>query len=197
MATMTQSIDQTPADTTLTHRWGWLLALGVVQIIAGTIAIAVPVIASLVAVAMFGAVLMVVAIFQLIHAFKAGTWRRSIWYAISGLLYAIAGIFVIAYPLGGAMTLAVLIAILFIADGAVRLAFAMSANAAVGRGWLIASAVCAILVGVFLLIGWPFTAIWFIGLLLGINVIFTGAMNIMIALASRVGAPTAARRAAV
>ncbi len=197
MTTMTQSMDQTPADTTLTHRWGWLLALGVVQIIAGGVAIAVPVIASLAAVAMFAAVLMVIAIFQLIHAFKAGAWRRSLWYAISGLLYAVAGVFVIAYPLGGALTLAVLIAVLFIADGAVRLAFAMSASAAVGRGLLSASGICAILVGVFLLIGWPFTALWVTGLLLGINVIFTGVMNIMIALASRTSAPRMTSRAAV
>lgn len=180
-------MDANSGTKTLTHRWGWLLALSVVQIIAGSIAIAVPVVASFAAVAIFGAVLLVTAAFQLIHAFKIGAWPRSIWYGLSGVLYALAGVFVIAFPLGGALTLAMLIAILFIADGAVRVVFAMTVSAAVGRGWLIAAGCCGILVGIFLLIGWPYTALWVTGLLLGVNLFITGAMNIAIALASKAG----------
>jgi uncharacterized membrane protein HdeD (DUF308 family) len=175
------------AATTLTHRWGWLLVLGIVQIIAGSLAIAIPAVASFAAVGIFGAVLMVSAIFQLIHAFKVGAWPRSAWYGLGGVLYAIAGLLVLAFPVGGALTLAVLIAILFIADGALRVLFAMTLTAALGRGWLIAAGCCGIVVGVFLLIGWPYTALWVTGLLLGINLVFTGATNIAIAFSSRTG----------
>src|SRR5579862_5451455 len=90
----------------------------------------------------FGAVLLVTATFQLIHAFKVGAGPRSAWYGLSGVLYAIAGLLVIAFPLGGALTLALLLAILFIADGALRVLFAMSISAAVGRGWLVAAGCC-------------------------------------------------------
>ncbi len=83
---------------------------------------------SLAAVAIFAAVLIVTAIFQLIHAFKVGSWPRSAWYGLSGVLYAIAGFLVVAFPLGGALTLAVLLAILFIADGTLRVLFAMAAG---------------------------------------------------------------------
>src|ERR1700689_3208914 len=132
MTTMSDTMEANADTTTLTHRWGWLLVLGIVQIIAGTIAFAIPIVASFAAVAIFGAVLLVTATFQLIHAFKIGTWPRPAWYGLGGVLYAIAGLLVIAFPLGGALTLAVLLAILFIADGALRVVFAMSVSAAVG-----------------------------------------------------------------
>ena len=197
MTTMSDTMDANAAATTLTHRWGWLLVLGIVQIIAGSVAIAIPVVASFAAVAIFGAVLIVTAVFQLIHAFKIGAWPRSAWYGLGGVLYAIAGLLVLAFPIGGALTLAVLIAILFIVDGVLRILFAMTVTAAPGRGWLIAAGCCGIVVGIFLLIGWPYTAVWVTGLLLGINLLFVGAMNIAIASSSRsfsfrTGAPKAA-----
>jgi uncharacterized membrane protein HdeD (DUF308 family) len=50
---------------------------------------------------------------------------RSGWYGLSGVLYAIGGILVVVYPLGGALTRAVLIAIVLIAEGALRVVFGM------------------------------------------------------------------------
>src|SRR6202035_3640965 len=138
MATIPESMEsKMTATTTLGHRWGWLLALGIVQIIAGWIAIAVPVVASFAAVAIFGALLIVTAIFQLIHAFKARSWPRSAWYGLGGVFYAIAGVLVAMYPISSALALAVMIAILFIADGALRVAFAMAVRPLAGWGWLI------------------------------------------------------------
>src|SRR3984957_10226887 len=132
MATITQTMNVDSAAAPLGRHWGWVLSLGIVEIIAGGIAIAVPVIASLAAVAVFGAVLLVTAILQLVHAFQVRAWPRSAWYGFGGLLYAIAGLLVIAYPLGGALTLAVLVGILFIADGTLRVAFGMSARPLIG-----------------------------------------------------------------
>jgi len=169
----------------LGHRWGWLLALGIVQIITGSIAIAIPVVASFAAVALFGAVLIVTAIFQMIHAFKTRAWPRSALYGLGGVLYAIAGLLVVIFPIGGALALAVMIAILLIADGALRLGFGMTVRPIAGWGWIVAGGVGSIVVGVILLIGWPATALWVTGLLLGVNLIFTGAIYTALALASR------------
>jgi uncharacterized membrane protein HdeD (DUF308 family) len=187
MTTITEPIDSRMTAPALGHRWGWLLVLGIVQIIAGSIAIAIPVVASFAAVAIFGAVLIVSAIFQFIHAFKVRSWPRSAWFGLGGVLYAIAGILVAINPLGGALALAVMIAILLIADGALRAGVAMAVRPLAGWGWLIAGGFGSIIVGVILLIGWPATALWVTGLLLGINLVFTGAMYIALALASRPG----------
>jgi uncharacterized membrane protein HdeD (DUF308 family) len=171
-------------ENSFTYRWGWMLALGIVQIIAGALAIAVPVVASLAAVAVFGAILIVTAIMQIAHAFKVRAWPRSLWYGLGGLLYAIAGVLVALYPFSGALTLAVLIAILLIAEGSARIVFGTGLRPLPGWGWLVAAGISSILVGVILLLGWPTTALWGIGLLLGVNLIFTGAANVTLALAS-------------
>ena len=188
MPTIPDTVNADTAATPLGHRWGWLLALGIVQIVAGSIAIAVPVVASIAAVGIFGAVLLVTAALQLIHAFKVRAWPRSAWYGVGGVLYAIAGFLVVMYPLGGALTLAVMIAILFIADGTLRMVFGMTVRPVAGWGWLVAAGLCSIVVGVILLLGWPATALWATGLLLGVNLIFTGVMNATLALASRTNA---------
>jgi uncharacterized membrane protein HdeD (DUF308 family) len=184
------------ADTTaapLGRRWGWLLALGIVEIIAGCLAIAMPVVASLAAVAYFGAVLVVTAVFQIIHAFQVRERPRAVWYGLGGLLYGIAGVLVVAYPLGGALTLTMLIAILFIADGALRTFFGMAVRPLPGWGWVVTAGIASIIVGVLLLIGWPATALWATGLLLGVNLIFTGVTNTTLALTSRTASSAASR----
>jgi uncharacterized membrane protein HdeD (DUF308 family) len=185
MPTITQTMNVDTVGAPLGRRWGWLLTLGIVEIIAGGIAITVPVIGSLAAVSVFGAILLVTAILQIVHAFQVRAWPRSAWYGFGGLFYAIAGLLVIAYPLGGALTLAVLVGVLFIADGTLRVAFGMSARPVVGWGWLVAGGIGSLFVGVILLLGWPATALWATGLLLGINLIFTGLTRITLALASR------------
>jgi uncharacterized membrane protein HdeD (DUF308 family) len=184
MPTIFETVDADAPAPSFGRRWGWLLALGIVQIIAGGIAIAVPVVASLAAVAVFGAVLIVTAILQITHAFKVREWPRSVWYGLGGLLYAIAGVLVVLHPFGGVLTLAVMIAILLIAEGSARVLFGTGLRLVPGWGWLVAAGVSSIIVGVILLLGWPTTALWGVGLLLGINLIFTGAANATLALAS-------------
>lgn len=181
MATMTQTMGPDATSASFGHRWAWMLALGIVQIIAGGIAIAVPVVGSLAAVGIFGAVLILSAAGQLAYAFRIRSWPRSAWYGIGGALYAIAGLLVILYPIGGALALAIIIAALLIAEGGLRVMFAASARPAPGWGWLAAAGVGSILVGVILLLGWPLTAFWVTGLLLGINLIMSGATNAAVA----------------
>jgi uncharacterized membrane protein HdeD (DUF308 family) len=188
----TESMESPAATMVLGHRWGWLFALSIMQIIAGCIAIASPIIASLAAAAVFGAVLILTALIQLIHVFKARAWPRHAWYGLGGVLYAIAGLMVALNPIGGAVALAVLIAVLFIADGVLRIMFATAARPIAGWGWLIAAGIGSIVVGAFLLIGWPADALWIVGLLLGINLIFTGVMYAALALAARSSRPAIA-----
>ena len=182
MPTMTQTVNSDTAGIPLGRRWGWLLALGVVEIIAGCVAIAVPLIASLAAVAIFGSVLLVTAVFQLAHAIQVRAWPRSMWYLLGGVLYAVAALLILAYPLGGALTLTVLIATLLFADGVLRTALGILARRAAGSGWVLAGGIASILLGVLLLLSWPASALWATGLLLGVNLVFSGVTRSFLAL---------------
>jgi uncharacterized membrane protein HdeD (DUF308 family) len=170
---------------TLQKRWGWMLASGLAQLIGGLAAIAVPALASLVAVGFFSAILLMSAAFNIIHAFKVRKWTGFALHLLGGLLYAAAGVIVLLYPLGGVATLMLILGVLFIADGAVRSMLATALRPRDGWGWFLAAGLMSIGLGVLLLTMWPAGAAWVIGTLLGINLLFSGVMTTMFALQCR------------
>lgn len=176
--------NDTPAQR-LGRDWAWLLLLALLQILGGLLAVAVPIAASFAAVAIIAALLIVTAFLQLIHAFQMRVWPRSLWYGLGALLYAAVGVVLILYPVTGALTLAVLIAVLLIAEGALRTAFGVLVRPLSGWGWLVVAGFLSILIGVILLVGWPVTALRLTGLLLGANLLVTGIMNAALAITAR------------
>jgi uncharacterized membrane protein HdeD (DUF308 family) len=137
----------------LHRRWGWLLFLGIVQIVGGFLAFAVPAAASLAAAIIFGAVILVSGVFQLTHAFSVRKWSGVVLQAIGALLYIAAGIVVLLFPVAGVLTLTLVVAALLIAEGVVRIALASRLDRQEGRGWLLAAGIASAVVGILLLIG--------------------------------------------
>ena len=190
MRSTTETIESdSAAVTTLQHHWGWLLALGIVQFITGIIALAVPVVASLFAVFLFAWLLIAAAVVHIIHAFKVRKWPGFALHLIGGILYAAGGIVIFFFPLGGALTLTLVLATLFIAEGTLRSALAINLRGRQGWAWFLAGGMASIVLGVSLLLGWPASAVWAIGMLLGINLIFSGVMNSSLALTIRRAPP--------
>jgi uncharacterized membrane protein HdeD (DUF308 family) len=185
MATTTATISADVSARTLSQGWGWLLALGIVQIVAGVFAIAVPILASFAAAIVFGAVLLVSAVFHLIHAFKVRKWPRSALYVLGGVLYGAGALLVFFFPLGGILTLTLLIATLLVGEGTLRILLANAVKPRAGWGWLLAAGIASVTLGVMLFTGWPAAAIWMIGLLLGVNLLFSGVTNCALAFTSR------------
>ena len=102
-----------------------------------------------------------------------------------------AGALLLAWPLQGTLSLtAVLIAFLLV-EGGVSIIYALQHQRALsGRwGWMLASGIVDVFLGLLLLIGLPGTALWALGLLVGINLLFGGWALILMALDAR---PTAA-----
>ena len=179
------AISDTPAATPGSH-WMWLLLLSIFQILGGALAVAVPITASLAAVAVIAALLIVTAFLQLIHAFQLKAWPRSAWYGLGAVLYAAVGVVLILHPMTGAVALAVLIAVLLIAEGALRMVFGVLVRPLSGWSWLVVAGLLSIAAGVILLIGgWPTIALWLTGLLLGANLLVTGIMNAAFAITAR------------
>ncbi|HEU4625916.1 MAG TPA: DUF308 domain-containing protein [Steroidobacteraceae bacterium] len=170
---------------TLERRWGWLLLLGIVQIIGGVIALIIPTAASLAAALVAGAVLLAAGVFHLVHAFSIRPWRGAVLPIVEGLLFVVAGGLLLAFPLSGALTLTIIVAVLLIADGVLRLLFANSLRPLAGSGWLMAAGIASVIVGILMLVGWPLTGLWALGILLGINLLFTGTTNTALAIAFR------------
>jgi uncharacterized membrane protein HdeD (DUF308 family) len=174
---------QTPTRFQL--RWGWLLVLGIVQVICGAVALLIPTAASVAAALFFGALLIVAGVFQAVHAFRVRPWKGMVLHTLGALLYVAAGGLILAFPLGGALTLTIVVGTLLIADGVVRYLLAIRLRPREGWGWIMVAGVVGTAVGILLLVDWPATGLWAIGVLLGANLLFIGATHIVLALTFR------------
>src|SRR5262245_29891100 len=105
----------------LRSRWGWFVALGVLMIIAGVIALGSLLLATIVSVLWVGAMMIVSGAFEIIHGFQMKQWGRFfLWIAI-GALYVVAGLLVFANPLLAAGVLTLLLGFGLIVAGIVRI----------------------------------------------------------------------------
>ena len=188
MSAASRTVETGFAPATFRRHWGWLLAFAIVQVIAGSFAIAIPTLASLIGVALFGWLMILSGVFQVAHAVRVRKWPGFALHLLGGVLYLAAGVLVLLYPLPGALALTLLLAGLFLADGVLRILVASRARRGdrkEGWGWMLAGGIASIVLGAMLVLGWPSTALWAIGLLLGVNLLFGCAMNAALALACR------------
>lgn len=148
----------------------WLIAAGVLALISGVVAVAVPVLAS-VAVAIFiGWVLVVAGVAMTVRAVS----HRSLLRGLEALVTLIAGLYVLVFPLSGTVTLTFVLAVWFFASGVLSLTHAVSARAG-AESWAAAiGGVLSIILGFLVAASLPSSAAWALGLLVGIDLIFWG-----------------------
>ena len=170
---------------TVRSKWGWFLALGVVLVIGGTLAILLPVASTLATSLFLGAILFVAGIMQVLHAFQVKSWGGFFWDLIVGLIQIGGGVIVYTNPFAGAITITVLIAAIFAAQGIVQTLMAFKVRPHDGWGWLLASGLIALIVAVMLAMRFPAASLTAPGILAGISILFSGWSYIMIALAAR------------
>lgn len=178
----TSNPDMEPA---FTCRWRWLLTLGIIQLLAGAAAIAVPPIATAIAAATIAWLLVIAAVFHVVHAFGVRAWRGFALHFVSGALYLLAGVLILLNPWPGVMGLTLVLAGLLIADGVLRGVLAFRVRPRDGWGWFLAGGVASVILGALILMSWPEISMWAIGLLVGVHFVFSGAMNVPLALACR------------
>lgn len=169
----------------ITEKWGWFLALGILLIIAGLMAIAFPLVGGIVAKTFLGWLFLIGGIVMIVHAFSAPGWKGFIWELLIGILYLVAGGYLAFFPLTGLLTLTILIAALFIAEGIAEVIMGFQVRPHEGWGWLLLSGIAALAVGVMIALGLPSSAEWALGLLVGINLLFSGWSYVFLALAGR------------
>jgi uncharacterized membrane protein HdeD (DUF308 family) len=155
------------------HR-GWVRALGIAWIAFGVLAIAMPLAASIAIELLVGALLLVGGVAQTAQVFRLHGWGGRVLALCLGILYAVAGLILLAFPLGGLITLTIVLAAYFFAGGLTKLVLAFRLRAAEGRGGFLVSGVLGLVLGMMLWLGFPSTAAWAIGTLVGIDMIFGG-----------------------
>ena len=165
--------------------WGWLLALGLLYLILGTIGFWMTFGLTLASVLFFGVLLIVGGLSQLIQAFQCKGWKSILWHVLIALLYVAAGIVIIVDPILASMTLTLMLAWILITVGVFRIIIAFQLRPVNGWFWPLLSGIVSILLGGMIIAQWPVSGFWVIGLFVAIELIFNGWAYVFLALAAR------------
>jgi len=149
-------------------------ALGILMIIVGFVAIGTPLMATLAMNIFIGWMLVFIGAAEVVHAFSSQGWGGFLWELLIGALTTFAGLFMVFYPLRGAVTLTLVLAIWLIVSGVMRIILGFGLRPAPGSGLVIFGGVMALLLGVIVYSEWPASSAWVIGTLVGIHLIFDG-----------------------
>ena len=178
---------QRAVQSALHRHWVLFLIEGIVLLILGALAVLVPPVATLAITILFGWLFLISGIVGLITTF----WMRSApgfwWSLISAALGIVVGLLLLTRPVGGALSLTLLLIAFFIVEGAVSIMFALDHKRELSGqwGWMLLSGIIDLALAMMILAGLPSTAAWALGLLVGINMIFGGAAMIAMALHAR------------
>jgi uncharacterized membrane protein HdeD (DUF308 family) len=154
--------------------WGWYLALGIATILLGAYCIYAEVAATFASVVVIGAVLMISGIAQIVAAFMSRTAGHILLLLLIGVLDIFVGLVLFQHPGFGAVVLTLFLAVLFVFGGIYRFVASLWLQFP-NYGWVAFSGLVSIALGVLLWMQWPISALWFIGLAVGINLIIAGA----------------------
>ena len=173
-------------DLELHQHWALYVVEGVVLIVLGATAIALPPLATLAVTVLLGWVLLVSGIVGFVTTFLLKEGPGFAWSLLSALLAIAVGGFLLAYPVFGAVSLTIVLLVFFIVEGGSSLMYARAHKRSISHnrwGWMVASGVVDLLLAAYIVINLPVIASWALGLMVGVNMVFGGVA--MIALAER------------
>jgi uncharacterized membrane protein HdeD (DUF308 family) len=188
MTSVMDSIRSFPssADTApLRAKWGWILALGIVYVIAGWIALGSVVMATVASVLIVGVMMIVAGVAEIINAFQVKGWGSFLLWALLGALYIVAGFITFENPAFAAVLLTLLLGVALVASGIVRIILAFNMKREQPWIWLLVSSIVTLLLGLLILARWPVNSVYVLGIFLGIDLIIAGAGWIGLSLALR------------
>jgi uncharacterized membrane protein HdeD (DUF308 family) len=169
------------------EHWALFLAEGIILVILGIAAIMLPLVATIALTIIIGWIFLVSGIVGLVTTF----WMRQApgfwWSLISAIIAIGAGVVLLLWPVSGSVSLTLVLIAFFVVEGIASIMYAIEhRNQLTGRWvWMLVSGIIDLVLAGIIFAGLPGTALWALGLLVGINMVFGGAALIAMALAAR------------
>lgn len=164
---------------------GWFIAMAVVFILLGIVAIVEPGVAGLAVTFLVGWLLIVGGVAHVIGSFSGGGGGRIIWQLILGILYIVGGIYFVTHPLLGLGTLTLVLAAIILTAAVLEFVTYFRTPSDGRSGWMLANGVITLFLGGLIWFHWPSSSVWAIGTLVGINLLMTGMSRLMLGMAVR------------
>jgi uncharacterized membrane protein HdeD (DUF308 family) len=153
----------------------WYLIQSILMILGGILALIYPIVSSVAVVLFLGWILIISGIVQGISLIGAQHVPNFWLQLISVALSVIVGVLFVRHPGEGLLTLTLLLIVFFMVEGISKLIFALTIRPFPNWGWVLASGIIGILLSFYLWSSLPITAVWLLGMLLGIQLICEGA----------------------
>jgi uncharacterized membrane protein HdeD (DUF308 family) len=158
----------------LRAKWGWVVALGAVYLLAGLFALYSVATATVASVFVVGIMMIIAGVAEVINAFQLKSWGKFLLWVLLGVLYIVAGFVAFENPLLTAALLTLILGAALVASGIMRIILAFSIRE--GAPWIgvAFSGVITLLLGLVVLAHWPVSSLYTLGLFLGIDLVFAG-----------------------
>jgi uncharacterized membrane protein HdeD (DUF308 family) len=167
------------------HVTGWSIAVSLLIILAGILAIGLPVAAGIAVNIVVAWLLVFVGAAHLVFGWHVRAIGGMIWQVLLGVLYIGIGVYLLMHPVAGLVTLTLALAIYLFAEGVLELILSFQIRPRQGWGWLLLDGVVTLILGIMIWRTWPASTEWVIGTLVGISMIFSGMTRLMLSLAAR------------
>jgi uncharacterized membrane protein HdeD (DUF308 family) len=166
---------------------GVLVAQGVIMTLLGIAAVIWPQISSVAVDLYVGWFLLFSGVVGLAMMFFAPSVGGFLWSLLTGALALFAGILLVWHPVEGVVSLTLVLVAFFIAEGVFQIAAAFGYRAAFPEswGWMVFSGIADLVLAGVIIAGWPGSAGWALGLIVGVNLITSGVATAMVAFAGR------------
>src|SRR6516164_3666106 len=140
-----------PGIEPLRAKWGWIVALGVIYVSVGVIALGSVVAATAASVFVVGIMMIIAGVAEVISAFQIKTWGRFIFWLLLGILYIVAGFVAFENPLLTAVWLTLILGAALVASGIVRIFLGFNMQHGSPWIWVVVSGLITLILGVIIL----------------------------------------------
>jgi uncharacterized membrane protein HdeD (DUF308 family) len=171
--------------TTYTRSAALSIFLGVLFLLGGLIAIALPFFASLAASIFFGWLVMFAGFIHLLYAWSQRRAGALLWQVLIGIVYLTAAFYMLAVPVAGMIALTLVLALYITFAGIFELAFFFRLQKLRGAVWFLVDGLMSLLLAGLIFFRWPSSSLWAVGSLVGISLLLSGIARIVLPIGLR------------
>jgi uncharacterized membrane protein HdeD (DUF308 family) len=155
------------------------------MIICGMLAIALPLASSIGLVIVLAWVILFAGFAHLVFAFQSHSVGGFLWKLLLAIIYGFAGCYMLINPVLGVVSLTLVLATFFLFEGILEIILYFNIRKTGNAGWVLFDGVVTLILGLMIWRHWPSSAVWAIGTLVGISLIFSGISRTMLSMAVR------------
>lgn len=173
------------ANTEIHHVVGWSIALSVIMIVAGVLAIIVPPASGIAVTILVGWLMVFNGAAHIAFSWQTHRGGGLLWGILLGLLYVVAGGYVLVHPMAGLASLTLVLAAYLLVESILEFILSFLLRPLSGSGWLLVDGIITFILALMIWRSWPASAMWVLGTLVGISMLFSGISRLMICVVAR------------